>query len=463
MHDLDEHIWGDAPGTSDSNGIGLLQGNLRTHVLLAACQKDESAKEMDNRGRFTSALLALLEKPDELKMLTYSNILNRIDRTLLIDQNPQVEGLNRDRKLFTCDVPRDFYPVSLQGNTYVTEAGTLDGVLLDSEFTVYESLDAFLDLRPLGTLVPVANRVTSRQSIMKPQGAQIPLPKPGIVVQRRAASGQALHIRTTFKVASLPEESQNVMQKMQRQNVIVLVQSTERAEVEVTLHDDRILFNILDRFARAVGLTRVYHDCPADTIPYNIFHAGSRFFWNLRRTHAHPLSRDVQIEFRALKVSTEENGIQVLEAVGDNLIDDHGVIRIPFSATTQYGIKLTNQSKWNLFPAVFYFNMADWSVTTYYHAGTSGPFTPDIPLRQNGGTLTIGYGSGGFDPFTYAAIDEKQMVGMGHLKIFLSTRPAELQDIAQRSPFLGVRESFRMPPPILNTWSSLQFPVVLRA
>jgi hypothetical protein len=59
-------------------------------------------------------------------------------------------------------------------------------------------------------------------------------------------------------------------------------------------------------------------------------------------------------------------------------------------------------------------------VGTYYEPPFSGSNTPEAPLKSNGGTLTIGYGSGGMPPFSYTLPDG---CNIGFLKLLVSTRP----------------------------------------
>jgi hypothetical protein len=51
---------------------------LGSHVLVAACNETEVAREEDRRGRFTGALLELLKQEGRLETLTYSDILKHI-------------------------------------------------------------------------------------------------------------------------------------------------------------------------------------------------------------------------------------------------------------------------------------------------------------------------------------------------------------------------------------------------
>ena len=51
---------------------------LGSHVLIAACREKETAKENNNQGQFTAALLDLLKQEGRLETLTYTDILKHI-------------------------------------------------------------------------------------------------------------------------------------------------------------------------------------------------------------------------------------------------------------------------------------------------------------------------------------------------------------------------------------------------
>lgn len=75
----------DLPELSAPTGCGSkiatrfgFQG-LGSHILIAACQEREKAKEEDKRGRFTAALLNLFKQEGRLETLTYTDILKDIN------------------------------------------------------------------------------------------------------------------------------------------------------------------------------------------------------------------------------------------------------------------------------------------------------------------------------------------------------------------------------------------------
>ena len=98
------------------------------------------------------------------------------------------------------------------------------------------------------------------------------------------------------------------------------------------------------------------------------------------------------------------------------------------------------------------------SIGTYYEPPFSGSNIPEAPLKSNGGTLTIGYGSGGMPPFSYTVPDERNI---GFLKLLISTRP--IYSTAGKWPCPCRLESDG--PSTLDggeTWGTLTIPMILR-
>jgi hypothetical protein len=63
------------PGTrATSIAEGFQTSGLLSHVLLAACTKEQTAKERQGRGAFTQAILALWKK-ESVELLTYKDVI----------------------------------------------------------------------------------------------------------------------------------------------------------------------------------------------------------------------------------------------------------------------------------------------------------------------------------------------------------------------------------------------------
>ena len=316
---------------------------------------------------------------------------------------------------------------------------------------------------------------------------------PSLAVLSAGGAGQALAIIATYDPTQLPPAFLDTIRLLEKTNVISLVDGLTYAELEMQLEDGHIVFNILLPKVNACGLNRVYHVIqPTDSAETvrGTLSAGSRFFWHLRRGHYHPFVDSVKVEF--LEITASENefddaGYPIVIPSEENLLRN-GAIDLYVSSDEEnlkrYGIRLTNNSKWDLFPAAFYFNHSDWSIgafrmspssifthnelwlgskiDTYYHSGTAGQFEAEAPLQKEGGTLTIGFGDGGSDPISFRLDKDDQDLDVGHMKIFFSTKPVDLRHMEQESPFTGNRSTFRVQNAALDTWVAIEYPIIQR-
>ena len=101
------------------------------------------------------------------------------------------------------------------------------------------------------------------------------------------------------------------------------------------------------------------------------------------------------------------------------------------------------------------------SLGEIYKLADAGKFKLDSPLKESGGTLTIGYGAGGAEPFSYF-LREGQDVDVGFLKFFFATKPVDLSKIPQPSPFIPRRAGKQQEKEVVETWGTILIPVVQR-
>lgn len=97
----------------------------------------------------------------------------------------------------------------------------------------------------------------------------------------------------------------------------------------------------------------------------------------------------------------------------------------------------------------------------YYESPSSGSYALDVPLKAHGGTLTIGYGTGGASPFSYY-LRYPQTIDVGFLKLFLSTKPIDLSNISQSTPFEDSRGSVDVSKNLGDIWGTILIPVIQR-
>ena len=296
------------------------------------------------------------------------------DLTLILlscSQNPQVEGIHRDRIIFNAKAAcyRPFYSVNFNAGegTFTLDAGSVHGVTKGSHFTIYEDHELFRNSSPWGMLV--VHKVKTFTSMLThsegPSG--IDLLKPGIAVLSAGSASQALAIMVSYNATTLQNPFQGAIQKMENASMISL--GDESAIIRLGLENDHLVFDILDPVVNSCGLDRVYYSVkPTATVDdvACILSAGSRFFWHLRRGNYHPISDALKIEFMELEVSKEKfeaTGYPMVSPIGENLLRD-GTVELSIGLVPKpYGIKLTNNSDWDLFPTAFYFDHSDWSIS----------------------------------------------------------------------------------------------------
>jgi len=100
-------------------------------------------------------------------------------------------------------------------------------------------------------------------------------------------------------------------------------------------------------------------------------------------------------------------------------------------------------------------------VSYYTTDCANGPHLTLEPPLKSGGTLTLGYGSGGEIPHTYP-IRQGYDTDVGFLKIYLSTKPYDLSGIKQRGIFSQSRSPVPWCQRSVETWDTILIPVIQR-
>ncbi|KAG9119099.1 hypothetical protein FRC07_006059, partial [Ceratobasidium sp. 392] len=165
--------------------------------------------------------------------------------------------------------------------------------------------------------------------------------------------------------------------------------------------------------------------------------AAARWHWHMRRGKSSTGSKSrVSLEFMKLGVLRGEH-IVSSEGQSKNLINEKGVAEIKVKQEDQYGIKILNQRDDELYVRVFYFSASDFSVLDMFgHNKANGRSDPDVPKR---GQRIIGDNADGGSLLSFA-LEPGQRLELGYIKVFWSTNPLELDDVAQGSPFDGAHQ-----------------------
>ncbi|KDR74092.1 hypothetical protein GALMADRAFT_141828 [Galerina marginata CBS 339.88] len=443
------------------------QGGSKSHVLIAACGSAEQAIESNGHGNFSRAFLKLLRtiSPDKLR---YCDILKHMDP--ISGQNPHCEGANQNRILFNRKVlpaSPECYPIRLETNDesprLILEAGSAHGVTVGAEFTAFLRSDTALRQQ---TAVVSVERTMAFTSVLRiPPG--FTFTEESIAVQTRAGRKEDLRLyvnpgdkfRDLFKVAC--ESTENSQYCLDN---ITIVGHPNDAHLSARC-EKKVIFEMKDERATSFGFKRQFDAVDVDTVA-SVLGAACHFYRTLNRENNGPgVARCIQVQFYELQ------GFDGFEFRPDNTLSPiepdlyrNGVVDLVVDETAcaPYGLKITNNSMLDLYAYLFYFDLTDLSIASYYETPAAcGNYKPDFPLKKMGGTLTIGYGCGGVTPFSFE-LSKGQDVDVGFVKLFVSTMAIDLSRFRQDSPFSSTRTMTHWPGRPNEAWDSILISVIQR-
>ncbi|PBK98365.1 hypothetical protein ARMGADRAFT_1008792 [Armillaria gallica] len=459
LHDI-----ADARASVVANGFE--KSGLLSHVLLSACRAEQTAKEKHGRGVFTSALLRLLREIGVDK-LTYRDVITNLPD--LHTQNPQCEGVHQSRCLFNSKVAspqRESYLIRASSDTpgqYILEAGEAHGITKGAELVVFADRTMTSEIG-----IVVASSITAFTTTcdFSPRGnaneAPFPLPTPGFASQTRG-QGVSLLIERDERLLGIFKQMADEMQGGKRGFLWVNSRDDE-PDLVVAADGDVVHFEIMHKLCRQHGLTRMPFEVNIDDANAirRILHSSSDFYWHLHRSsRGSPLAGKVNLECMKLEetggYTDDLDPLLMPDPNGENL-NVGGMIMVDVDEAAIYGFKIINTTSVPLYVSMFYFDVSDLSISSYYQPGHAKKDT-DVSLPPYG-WLTIGYGAGGTVPHMYT-LRKGQDVDVGFLKLFFSTEYMDLSGVVQNSPFDDVRQSGR--PPVrksLYLWHTVCIAVV---
>ncbi|KDR74099.1 hypothetical protein GALMADRAFT_250873 [Galerina marginata CBS 339.88] len=457
MGDLDKDIWEDHPRVSLKPSRAM-RGALTTHILLAASSADQEARETNGYGHFTAALLKLF-RTVPLHHLRYCDILSRMDQ--IKGQDPQCEGVHQGRLIFSTYVPPLCpFPVSLKGasrqDQFILPLGTAHGVSIDAEFAVHRKTDhAFQN--PIGHLaVEAVTCFTATTKSPSEVSACVHSLDEVLVIQTKAGRKDPLPV---FLVPCEPQRDfascstlvENTRSDSDLQN-IVFVDTPDHALLDVAVANSEAVLRVQDKDALRHGFDSqsICIRTPIGQLA-GVLKNASFYYSELRRINRAPeITSMIQIEFyklEAVRSPFPDVDLPDLLPVGKNLYHNNAV-ELTAEPGSLYGVKLTNNGYCDLYPSILYFDNSDLSIATVYDTPSSGAYILDVPLKKGGGTLAVGYGSGGHSPLRYK-LKNGENISVGFLKIFVFTRPITPSAVPELYPSR-------------HTWGTIVFPIVCR-
>ena len=358
----------------------------------------------------------------------------------IVSQNPQVEGVNQHRYIFDSKFSSSARPSYLaqydsDSGLVLLNAGTAHGVTLGAEFAFYAAHDSHASGKPLHTFI--VNNSASFFSTLRPANDNSCQTLPtSVFAVFHAKPG----LRGTIRLYLRAERNSTlVLHEIRRLlHNVEFVNSPKDAHLQLSVRDNQMVVSVKDRKVTIYGFDHkfpIMKATPHDVASF-LEKAGSFYGERDRRTNIDSeFAKLVTLEFYKLE-ATRSKFEDIPECqLGESGPNLHSADIIDFIVEEGcvYGIKLTNLNSCDLHPTVLYLENSDLSISnvyhfselinplgTYYEPSFSGSNIPEAPLKRNGGTLTIGYGSGGMPPFSYPVPD---VCNIGFLKLLVSTRP----------------------------------------
>jgi hypothetical protein len=344
---------------------------MDSYVLLTACRQDEFAYEVTTsgvtRGAFSSALIQRLNEI-HLARYTYAQLIEGLPK--LRNQTPQCEGNNRTLSVFNLSMPihevhLTFSILNVAGQRFQVNAGGAHGIVQGTEFTVFGDNCVSIDERSVGTFVAdiVGNATCSLTPPLMDTFFDIPR-----VSHARVSNWNDPDF--SFKVFwELLHPTNNLADRAPTQfhhtdPAIIIVDDSSNADILV-LPDDAgaVDFHRMDPLIREYAKISPRHKISSDRVA-NVLDAAAHFNHHLYRyKRPHPSLLKGQVEIELLRLETlSDHGSVMYRPVDDGNLFSEGYAKVLYDRQAVYGFKVVNNSNYDLFPYLFYFDPADYSI-----------------------------------------------------------------------------------------------------
>ncbi|KAJ7154179.1 caspase domain-containing protein, partial [Mycena filopes] len=415
--------------------VGLPPGlGQDSHVLLTACRPQQRAREClsasgDPCGFFTDSLVQTLRTLG-LNRISYADLVDILPT--LPHQHPQCDGENKHRFLFEGDggavSERRAYTLRVKDDEVIeVKAGSAQGVVVGTQFVLEADTDCLLVAesvtRDSAVLIPTS--AAAADSIL--HGARVLLS-----AWKSDAAVMKVYVHTS---EDPPLAVSDVAVPDGLGTDFLVVDALEAADLAIRrTGDEEFTLTRLDAWIPRYAAPDVALGVSFDRLPaavdsvahFNHFlgkHNGSGRAGDLCATG----NDGVRLEMYQLD---GEYGARVPNSAVGNLIVDNEA-RFPLEADGKYGFAIVNESAHDLFPYLFYFDPATYSIDAWYLPESHSMFAP-LPAKLSPGSepsrITIGFGpTGGYA--VQFVVPEHLTSDTGFLKLFVSTKYLDLKGI----------------------------------
>ncbi|KAK0480715.1 caspase domain-containing protein [Armillaria novae-zelandiae] len=488
--------------SSQSTNITNFGGSLwGSHILLAACGRNQKAWEKQKKGLFTRALLQAVRETGAY--LTYRSLMLRFNK-MPSYQSPQLDGNNIHQRLF--------YPSQESVDTsmilchredkqpyLIIEAGHTLGITKGSTYQLYRTDLPESESLPLGTAV-VKEVETECTSQLLPDDSEFFVTHGDIsnfwYARLVKASRQSLLIYCDDSHSSFLEK---VIKENPTQLTVPVARTNNRQEADLCLavegddvifdrgegnsyfNDDNVSFELMkdNNLFRSMESPRIdVHSTVASGIvqTQQIINRYANFTYHLtvRSPQSVRATFDVTVTMHKLERMEGKKTLRPINGSGGSFrCDNEKLVRIDVDMSIDipkrplYGFTLKNDGSYDLYACLFYFDASTLDIENWTH---SRPNLTDDTERQTvdpcipaGDMLTFGFGNTATRPIAFD-IPEGQDVDICCFKIYLSLKPLDLRSISQTlKTFRGAKQvefEAEDPPVPDKSWASLVIPVI---
>lgn len=294
-------------------------------------------------------------------------------------QHPQCEGVHQNRYLFSSeDLPQGpmlFTPLYQRQPTstgsdkfgFSLSAGSAHGLAVGDELTVFPDRDA-LSEQPLGTLlIDTIDNFTA--TLKLPPNATELRNFTSDAIAVKSKSGR----RDLFKLAVPPNQDAPSLYSLLKssdgefENIattsdeghLTLTRDNTTGDVSLQITDPRITkYGVIPQFKNATTLQ-------LDELSM-VLKGAQDYYWELERTNtAHPLRDEVDVQFYRLQNATSQfaDVHHELSPLEPNLCQAGEInLTTGWGVHSTYGIKITNNSAFDIYPKVCYLNPDDLTI-----------------------------------------------------------------------------------------------------
>ena len=211
----------------------------------------------------------------------------------------------------------------------------------------------------LGTVVVCEVHVFSAKVYAKPKGSKIALEQYGVALKSRAGKEEQVRVY-------IADKSLKKFVKKIDPNLIQLVERDDGAEFDMALDGGKVLLNIYDFDATKNRFIRMSHrfNYTFEDIS-SVIRSAAHFYWHRRRTPQISRGLAKRVEIRVNKL--EEDFDDELFKPFFKPVATSGALEVGkalnLHTETTYGWTITNKVNLPLYPALFFFDNTDWSIS----------------------------------------------------------------------------------------------------